>query len=177
MQRASSLFCFLVLVIASLACKGSGKGGDESTKPYKSPQNDFSITFPAGSKEPVAKRGSEDVTYLSANGDGTYKVRVVEKSGDPAGSLEGFLIGAGVFTPSEAQTKETTFQNMPALESRGWTVTTEVGGGTRVEVRLLAFKPPNVNKVFEIRMETTKKENLETKAANDFFNSFKLGAS
>jgi len=181
MQRTSTFLYFLLLVIVTLACKGAGAGGAEGAKPYKSPKNDFTITFPAGSKPPVAQPdkslGEQDVTYISANTDGTYKVRVIETSSTPSSTMETFLIGVGVFAPSEATTKETTFQNMPAMESRGWNMSNEVGGGTRFEVRLLAVKPPNVGKVFVIKMETPKKELLETKAANDFFNSFKLGTS
>ncbi len=40
-------------IVVTLAFEGVG--GGESAKPYKSPKNDFTITFPAGSKPPVAK--------------------------------------------------------------------------------------------------------------------------
>jgi hypothetical protein len=165
-----------LLVIATLACKGKGIAG-ESAKPYKSPKNDFTITFPAGAKDPVAKPGDEqDVTHVSANTDGTYKVHVTETSAEASDDTQGFLIGHGVHPPTEAQTKDITFQGMPAIESRGWHWL-EAQGETRIEVRLVAFKPANVGKIFEITMESPKKEVLDAKAANDFFNSFKLGGS
>jgi hypothetical protein len=65
---------------------------------------------------------------------------------------------------------------MPAVESRGWEWL-EARGETRLEVRLIAFKAPNAGKVYELRMQTTKKELLDSKAANDFFDSFKLGTN
>lgn len=179
-------FRITAAVIASLVLFGCGAMAP-ATKTYSSQKDGFTIAFPAGSKDVIEQKrqyGNDgDAVYFTVNNDGAYRVKVIKwPSHDEVKPVEEDLIGAGASPgtdrPLDPETKQITFQGKPAIDSTGWSNSENSGADgapVKMQMRIIGFRADK-DKLFIIEMKTLDKAKLSTKEANDFFNSFKLGA-
>jgi hypothetical protein len=193
-----SSFCVAALFLALvLGCDAAKNITGPTAKPYVSQADSFSITFPAGSKETAvgdasSANGDNKVTLYSTTNEGVgYRVKVVLRGGysddfiremtvkdimDTVSEItfpwqdDGTTDIKG--TPTDAPQKEITFKGYPAIEASG--ISNELSGvGVMFKRQTLVWVAP-LKKAYVLEVFSKKKEDLTSKAVNEFFDSFKI---
>lgn len=198
MRNISSLSAavfFLALVV--LGCDAAKNITGPSAKPYVSQADSFSITFPAGSKETAvgddsSAYGDNKVTLYSTTNEAVgYRVKVVLRGGYSDEYIQKMTVQEINNTvseitfpwqdngtlevegrPTDAPRKDITFKGYPAIEASGFS--NELSGvGNMFKRQVLVWVAP-LKKAYVIEVFSKKKEDLTSKAVNDFFESFKI---
>lgn len=89
-----------------------------------------------------------------------------------------YLTGATL--PSDRESKDITFQGMPAADTIGWTWSDNPGPGgeiVKLQQRKVMVLDKGRKKLFELDIKSDKKENLTSKEADEFIKSFSLGGA
>jgi hypothetical protein len=174
---------FCILGVFALGCSKLNelKGGGGA---FESKVDDFSIAFPSGSSD--VKEESADVKY--SNSARTYG-KMFDNRSDNYRSYE---VTAADILPSisegktdreieiialngwddepETVVKDVTIDGTPAIDS----VRSVEIGPAKMTFREVAIWSKKQNKLYTIQVAAVKKENVSTKEANDFVNSFKI---
>ena len=172
-----------ILAVVGLGCaklKELGKGGESAA--YKSDKDGFSIQFPSGSE---VKEESADVKWSSSartygksfeNRSDNYRSYEVTAA-EPLTSVDGKTdkeieeIGLnGWEDEPETVVKDITVDGIKALDS----VRSVEIGPAKMTFREVPIWSAKNKKLYVIQVAAVKKENVSTKEANDFINSFKI---
>lgn len=179
------LWVVIVLVFSvGMSCKlGASAGGDE----YKSAVDKFSVVFPAGSsgvetgtaKRKYAGSGSSYSKHFDSRSDNyrSYEVQIFDLSSDPPPSTftnrDILAMGLnGWDKEPETVLKDATINGQMALDS----VRSVEIGPAKMTFREVVFWSDADKKMYVLQISAVKKENVSAKDADDFVNSFKLGA-
>jgi len=183
-RMTRNLFAVLcILAVVGLGCaklKELGKGGESAA--YKSDKDGFSIQFPSG---PEVKEESADVKWSSSartygksfeNRSDNYRSYEVTAA-EPLTSVDGKTdkeieeIGLnGWEDEPETVVKDITVDGIKALDS----VRSVEIGPAKMTFREVPIWSAKNKKLYVIQVAAVKKENVSTKEANDFINSFKI---
>lgn len=193
-----SSFCVTALFLALvLGCDAAKNLTGPAAKPYVSQADSFSITFPAGSKETAVSddssaSGDNKVTIYSTTNEGVgYRVKVILRGGysdefiqkmtvkDIDDTVTDYQFPWGDKGTAEAEStterapkKDITFKGYPAIEASG--VSDELSGlGDMFKRQTLVWVAP-LKKAYVLEVFSKKKQDLTSKAVNDFFDSFKI---
>jgi len=198
MKNISSFAALASLLAMALACGGAKDLMGPSAKPFVSQTDSFSITFPAGSKEvstsdDTGAYSDNKVTIYSTTHEGVgYRVKVVLRGGysdeyikkemtvkditDTVSEIRlpwrdnGTTEVEGV--PEDAPRHEITFKGYPAIEASGFS--NELSGvGNMFKRQTLVWVAP-LKRAYDIEVFSKKKEDLTSKAVNEFIDSFKI---
>lgn len=176
MKRISHPTLAVLIAVSLQAVLLAGCGG--GPKPYRSGADDFSITFPRGSKlsRPISRDiGGEIVAWRHAatDKDSGYEIIVTRF---PADFVRTYSAKEIISKDAESQrgavidTQETTFQGLPAIVSkREYSLESEMG-----YIKSVTFFVEPKHKLYAIRAIKKEKTELDSASVNDFINSFKL---
>ena len=197
MKNISSFAALAILLTVGLACSGAKDLMGPSAKPYVSQTDNFSITFPAGSKEvstsdDTGPYSDNKVTIYSTTNEGVgYRVKVVLRGGYSDDFIKEMTVKDITDTvseirlpwrdngttevegvPEDAPRRETTFKGYPAIEASGFS--NELSGvGNMFKRQTLVWVAP-LKRAYDIEVFSKKKEDLTSKAVNEFVDSFKI---
>jgi len=176
-----------MIVLFCLACKLSSLGGLTGGGDYSSSADKFSIAFPGGASG-VESKSADDVKYATAareysksfdNRSDNYRSYEVQVLEIPAASVEGKeqreileIALNGWEDEPETVVKETAVNGQKGIDS----VRSIEIGPAKMTFREVVFWSPKDKKLYVVKVAAVKKENVATKEANDFVNSFKLSA-
>lgn len=183
-MKRNLVVVFVILAVFALGCnklKELNKGGSAA---FKNEADNFSIQFPSGSSdvkvEPAdLKYSSKATTYGKMFENRTdnyrsYEVTAAELDtyqyeGKSEKEIEEIGLNGWEDEP-ETQIKDITVDGVKALDS----VRSIEIGPAKMTFREVPIWDVKGKKLYIIQVAAVKKENVSTKEANDFINSFKL---
>jgi hypothetical protein len=179
MKRISRLtFAISILSAVSLQIPLWAGCGGGRPKPYTSKADSFSVTFPRGSDLSAPQNkdyggGIFEWRHRAISGDSAYEVIVTTFPADFTSTHSAKEIldkGLEFERGTIFGRQETTFQGVPAVVSKS-----EFSGGSRtVYVRSVTFFVGPKHKLYSVRAAGRDKTVLDSAAADEFINSFKL---
>ena len=183
-MKRNLVIVFTILAVFALGCnklKELNKGGSAA---FKNEKDNFSIQFPSGSSD--VKEEPADLKYSSnartygkmfenrSDNYRSYEVTAAELAsyqyeGKSDKDIEEIGLNGWEDEP-ETEVKDITVDGIKALGS----VRSVEIGPAKMTFREVPVWDAKAKKLYIIQVAAVKKENVQTKEANDFINSFKL---
>ena len=180
-SKANLAIVTVTVILTGLACSYLSKGGGA----YTSATDKFSVAFPAGGDvktEPSKAKFATSGTTYSTNFDNrsdNYRSFEVNALDIPSATASGkdskdiLKIGLNGWDDEPGTViKDVTINGQKAIDS----VRTVEVGPAKMTFREVVFWSEKDKKLYVVQVAAVKKDNVSTKEADDFVNSFKINS-